>query len=282
MQSLLASLQNWLDPQILIPLLLGWGGRLLAAVSIFFVGRWLVAILVGWIQRAALRANVDQTFARFLGNLARMTLLVLVALTALNVVGVPTTHFLAIVGAAGLAVGLALKDSLSNFSSGVMLVLFRPFKAGDFIEASGIAGIVEQIGMFSTVIKTGDNRVITVPNGLVYSSTITNYSAEATRRIDLKVGISYNDDIPKAKSLIAEVVAADTRVLAEPAPTILVLELGASSVDIAVRPWVKSSDYWAARSDLLERIKTVLEDNGLSIPYPQHDVHLFGQAANNV
>ena len=281
MESLAALLQDWLNPEMVGPLLVTWVLRILGALVIFVIGRWLVGFIVAWMHRAATRTGVDTTLTRFLGNLVRVTLLIFVILTALSVVGVPTTNFLAIVGAAGLAIGLALKDSLSNFSSGVMLVFFRPFKVGDFIEASGVAGTVEHIGMFSTVIKTGDNRVIIVPNGLIYSSTITNYSAEATRRIDMTIGISYDDDIPKAKSLIKGILDSDERVLAEPAPAIMVLELGASSVDIAVRPWVKREDYWATRGDLLERIKTTLEGAGLSIPYPQHDVHLFGQVAGN-
>lgn len=281
MEPLITALQNWIDSDVLGPLLLAWAGRIIAAAVIFLVGRLIVNLIVRWLHRGAGRASMDATLARFLGNLLRITLLLFVVLTALNVIGVPTTNFLAIIGAAGLAVGLALKDSLSNFSSGVMLVFFRPFKVGDFIEASGIAGTVAEVGMFSTVIKTGDNRVITVPNRLIYGDTITNFSAEPNRRIDMTIGIAYGDDIPKAKSLITGILEADERVLAEPAPVILLLELGASSIDIAVRPWVKREDYWAARSDLLERIKTTLEHNGLSIPFPQHDVHLFSEAANN-
>jgi small conductance mechanosensitive channel len=281
MEPLLTSLQAWLDPENLGPLLVAWAGRIIAAVIIFLIGRWIISLLVGWLHRGAARANMDATLARFLGNLLRITLLLFVVLTALNVIGVPTTNFLAVIGAAGLAVGLALKDSLANFSSGVMLVVFRPFKVGDFIEASGIAGSASEIGMFSTVIKTGDNRVITVPNSLIYGDTITNFSAEPNRRIDMTIGIAYDDDIPKAKSLISEILEADERVLAEPAPAILLLELGSSSIDIAVRPWVRREDYWTARSDLLERIKTTLEKNGMSIPFPQHDVHLFSEAANN-
>lgn len=281
MESLLASLRDVLSPELLGPLLLGWGGRVIAALAIFVIGRWTIGFVVRALQRGAAKADLDPTLGRFLGNLARITLMIFVILTALNVVGVPSTNFLAIIGAAGLAVGLALKDSLSNFSSGVMLVFFRPFKAGDFIEASGVAGTVEEIGMFATVIKTGDNRVITVPNSLIYGDKIINFTAEPNRRIDLKIGISYDDDIKQAKSLIADILAADERVLEDPAPVILLLELGASSIDIAVRPWVRREDYWVARSDLLERIKTALEASGMSIPYPQHDVHLIGQAANN-
>jgi len=207
---------------------------------------------------------------------------VLVLLTAAGVLGIPTTNFLAIIGAAGLAVGLALKDSLSNFSAGVMLVLFRPFRAGDFIEAAGVAGTVEEVGIFKTDIKTPDNRVVVVPNGLIYGGTIINFSAKETRRIDLVIGISYSDEIHKARTLIQAVLDAEQRVLKDPAAQIMLLELGASSVDIAVRPWVKSADYWLVRAELLERIKLTLEENGLSIPFPQRDIHIISSSAVSV
>jgi small conductance mechanosensitive channel len=196
----------------------------------------------------------------------------------LSTLGINTINFLAIVGAAGLAVGFALKDSLSNFAAGVMLVFFRPFKTGDHIDAAGIFGTVESVGIFSTVLKTPDNRVITVPNALIYSATITNFSAEPTRRVDLTVGISYDDDIGRAKALIQGVISRDNRIHEEPPSAILLMELGESSVEIAVRVWVNSSNYWQVRSDLLERIKRVLEDAGLSIPYPQRDVHVIRSA----
>jgi small conductance mechanosensitive channel len=208
-----------------------------------------------------------------------MTLMVFVVLTAVSALGVPTTNFLAIVGAAGLAIGLALKDSLSNFSSGVMLVFFRPFKVGDYIEAAGVAGTVNSIAIFNTVIKTPDNRVITVPNSLIYGDAITNFSAENTRRIDLVIGIGYDDDVQRAKALIQGVLSNEDRVLDDPAPTIMTLELGDSSVNIAVRPWVKTSEYWPVRGELLERIKKALEDSGLSIPYPQRDLHIVSQVS---
>ncbi len=279
MDRMLNGLAKVIDPELLGPILLNWTGRLVAAILIFFIGRWIAAALTRWFGRAVQRGGVETTLASFLGNLINMTLLVFVVLTAASALGVPTTNFLAIVGAAGLAVGLALKDSLSNFSSGVMLVFFRPFMVGDFVEAAGVSGTVSSIKIFNTVIKTPDNRVITIPNSLIYGSAITNYSTEATRRIDLVIGVSYDDDVAHAKKLMQEVLAADERILDEPEAKIMTLELADSSVNIAVRPWVKSADYWPVRGDLLERIKTALEGSGLSIPYPQRDLHLINQAS---
>jgi len=281
MEQLLAPLSDWLglEPQAIGNLIATWGGRAVAALVVFVFGRWVVGIIGRWLDFAMRRASIDATLTGFLGNVLRMTLMVLVILTAAGVLGIPTTNFLAIIGAAGLAVGLALKDSLANFSSGVMLVLFRPFKVGDFIDAAGVAGTVEEIGIFKTDIKTPDNRVIIVPNGLIYGGAITNFSAKETRRIDLVIGVSYDDEIHKARSLIQGVLAQEERVLEDPAPQVMLLELGASSVDFAVRPWVNSSDYWPVRADLLEKIKLTLEANGLSIPYPQRDVHIVSTVA---
>lgn len=274
MENLLGALGTQLDPEIVGPLVLSWSGRILAALVILLIGRWVAKALISWFGRAFAKADMDETLSRFLSSLIYIVLMVFVVLTALSTLGVNTTNFLAILGAAGLAVGLALKDSLSNFAAGVMLVFFRPFKTGDFIEAAGISGSVQSIKIFNTVLKTGDNRVITVPNSLIYADTITNYSAEETRRIDLVIGIGYDDDIARARALIQGVLSQDDRILDEPAPAMLLTELGESSVDIAVRPWVKSPDYWAVRSDLLENIKRALEHAGLSIPYPQRDLHI--------
>ena len=215
------------------------------------------------------RVGLDDTLTRFLGNLLYMVLLVFLVLTAFSALGVPTTNFLAIVGAAGLAVGLALKDSLSNFSSGVMLVFFRPFKVGDQIDAAGVGGVVESIGIFNVVLKTPDNRVITVPNSLIYGGTITNYNAESTRRIDLTIAIGYDADIPQAKSVIAAIVAAEARIAKHPAPEVAVQDVLPTAVTLAVRVWVASADYGNVRSDLLERIKRALDKYGLSIPAEQ-------------
>ena len=282
MESLLASLNEWFDPAVLVPLVLAWSGRITAALVVFIVGRWISKSLTGWVRRGMDRAGIDATLSRFLGNLVYIMLIALVILTALSTLGINTTNFLAIVGAAGLAIGLALKDSLSNFAAGVMLVFFRPFKAGDFIEAAGISGTVESIRIFSTVLKTPDNRVITVPNALIYGATITNYSAESTRRIDLLIGISYDDDIGRAKALIQGVISEESRILKEPPSQLLLMSLGESSVDIAVRVWVATGDYWQVRSDLLERIKLALEGAGLSIPYPQRDLHIVSSVSSNV
>lgn len=216
-----------------------------------------------------LRVGRDATLSRFFANLTYIVLVVFVALTAINTLGVPTANFLAIVGAAGLAVGLALKDSLSNFSSGVMLVFFRPFKVGDAIEAGGTAGVVESIGIFNVMLKTPDNRVIIVPNSLVYSGTITNVSAEPTRRIDLAIAVGYDADIPQAKSIIMAVVAAEQRILKVPPPEIAVQDILQTAVTIAVRVWVATADYGNVRSELLERTKRSLDNYGLSIPAAQ-------------
>jgi len=277
MENLIALFETWMDPQIAGSLLLDWLGRILAAVAIFLIGRWVSKAALGWFARAVAKAQLDETLSRFLSSVIYMILMVFVVLTALSALGVNTTNFLAILGAAGLAIGLALKDSLSNFSAGVMLVFFRPFRTGDFIEAAGVSGSVQSIKIFNTVLKTGDNRVITVPNALIYADTITNFSAEATRRIDLVIGIGYDDDIGRAKALIQGVLSQDDRVLEQPAPAMLLAELGESSVDIAVRPWVKSADYWVVRSDLLENIKRALDNAGLSIPYPQRDLHIVNE-----
>jgi len=270
-----------LDPAEVSSLLWEWGLKVLAALAIFVIGRWLAKRVANGVAVATERANVDPTLTKFLRSVVYMALLVMVALAAAQQLDVPITSFFAILGAAGLAIGLALKDSLANFSSGVMLVFFRPFKSGDFVEAGGVSGTVREITIFNTIMKTPDNRIITVPNGHIYGGSITNFSAEATRRIDLVFGIGYDDNVVRAKEIMQSVIDADERILKDPAPVIMMLELADSSVNFAVRPWVASADYWAVRGDLLEGVKKALEDNGLSIPYPQRDVHLIGQVAAN-
>jgi small conductance mechanosensitive channel len=272
MEQLQAWITTWVDPQAVGAAVMDWSGRILGAIAIFVVGRMLMRALTNWSTGAMRRVGLDDTLSRFLGNLIYMTLIVFLALTAFSALGVPITSFIAIVGAAGLAVGLALKDSLSNFSSGVMLVFFRPFKVGDQIDAAGVSGVVESIGIFNTVMKTPDNRVINVPNSLIYSGTITNYNAESTRRVDITIAIGYDADIPQAKSVIAAVIAAEPRIAQQPAPEVAVQEVLQTAVTVAVRVWVKSADYGAVRSDLLERIKRSLDKYGLSIPAAQRIV----------
>lgn len=257
-----------------------WSGvmRVFFSILIFIIGKWLAKLLSNALRRVMERAHVDVTLAKFLGNIVNAVLLIAVIIAAVDQLGVRTTSFLAVLGAAGLAVGLALQGSLANFSSGIMLIMFRPFKVGDYVEAGGVSGVVEVIRIFNTVMKTPDNREITVPNSQIFDSPITNYSARDTRRVDMVIGISYDDDIGKAFKVIQSVLDKDDRVLKDPAPTLMVLDLADSSVNLAVRPWVKGTDYWPTRSDLLHQLKVELEGAGLSIPYPQRDVRMH-QAA---
>ena len=232
-----------------------WGIKIVAAIAILIIGRLITKIIVSAIKKILKRAKVEETLRKFLSKIIQVMLMVVVTIAALEQLGVDTTSVLAVFAAAGLAIGLAFKDSLSNFAAGIMVILFKPFKLGDLVEAAGITGVVEQIGIFNTVMRTGDNREITVPNGHIYSGVITNFNARETRRIDLVIGISYDDNIGLAKKTIEEILNNDNRVLGDPKPTIMVLELGTSSIDIAVRPWVNTGDYWPVRADLLQAIK---------------------------
>lgn len=259
--------------------LIPWGTKIILALLVFMIGKWIARLLTKTMEKVMTKGNVDKMLVSFLGNIAYAALLAVVVLAALEQLGVNTTSALAILGAAGLAVGLALKDSLSSFAAGVMLIIFRPFKLGDFIEAGGVSGVVEEIRIFHTMLKTGDNREVTMPNAQIYGGTIVNYSARATRRIDLVIGIGYGDDIKKARDIITDILAANETVLKDPAPNVMLLELGASSVDFAVRPWVKSADYWTTRANIMEAIKTAFDKAGVSIPYPQQDIHLFKENA---
>jgi len=279
MEQFLTALEKWFDPHVLGQLLLDWTGRAIAALAIFLIGRLVATWLSRWLIAAMRRVGMDETLARFFGSLSYIVLVVMVVLTAVNALGVPTTNFLAIVGAAGLAIGLALKDSLANFSSGVMLVFFRPFRVSDMVKAAGNEGTVESIGMFSTVLKTADNATLIVPNSLIYAATITNYTAEGTRRIEMTVSISYEDSVTDAKTLLTEILRADKRVLAKPAPEILINELSSNSVSMIVRAWVATPDVASARSDLLERIKASLGDGGFKTPYPRMRLEHPPQAA---
>ncbi len=256
------------------PVVWSWIIKVFFSILIFFVGKWLARVLTNALRRVMERANVDETLVKFLGNIVNTVLVIAVIIAAVDQLGVKTTSFLAILGAAGLAVGLALQGSLANFSSGVMLIMFRPFKVGDYVDAGGVSGVVKAIRFFKTVMRTPDNREITVPNAQIFESPITNYSARSTRRVDMVVGISYDDDIGKAFQVIQAVLDKDDRVLKDPATTLMVLDLADSSVNLAVRPWVNGADYWPARSDLLHQLKVELEAAGLSIPYPQQDVHM--------
>ncbi len=254
-----------------------WGINFITALVVFVFGRWIAKLICGFVNRIMKRANMDDILVSFIGNILYFALLVVVVIAALDQLGVNTSSVLAVFAAAGLAVGLALKDSLSNFAAGVMLVFFKPFKNGDFIEAGGQSGVVEEIRIFNTVIRTGDNREITIPNSHIYGGTIVNFSARDTRRIDLVFGVGYDDDLKQAKALIENIMAEDERIFKDPAPVVMLLELAESSVNFAVRPWVKSADYGAVRADLLTTLKIRCDAEGISIPYPQRDVHVYQQ-----
>ncbi|MCB1865753.1 MAG: mechanosensitive ion channel [Chromatiales bacterium] len=268
------SLSN-IDPSaILHQYVIPWAINIALALVVFVVGRLVVGLIVKMLGAVLRRAKVAPILSNFLCSIAKAMMLLVVIIAALHQLGIDTTSLIALIGAAGLAVGLALQDSLKNFAAGVLLILFRPFKTGDFVELANTAGTVEEINVFSTRLRTGDNRAVLVPNGAIYSGTITNYSANPTRRIDLVFGIAYGDDLRRAKSVIEEILGADERILKDPAPQVAVGELSDASVDINVRPWVNNADYWTVRSDLLERIMLGLEGAGLTIPYPQLDVNL--------
>ena len=249
--------------------------NLVTAIAIFYVGRMVVGLLMRGLKKMMQAQDVDVTLQTFVGNLVRMVLLVFVIIAAISALGIQTTSFIAIVGAAGLAIGLALQGSLSNFASGVLIVLFRPYKVGDFVEAAGISGVVEEVQILTTVLKTGDNKKVIVPNGQIMDSVITNYSANDQRRVDMTVGVSYDDDLDKVRSTLEQLVAADDRILDDPACTIAVSALADSSVNFVVRPWVKSADYWGVMFDLTEAIKKRFDKEGISFPFPQQDVHLY-------
>ena len=252
-----------------------FGINLLIALAIFYFGKMVIRLVVRGLRKVMRRQEVDKTLETFVCNLVSMVLLVVVIIAAIGQLGIETTSFIAIFGAAGLAVGLALQGSLSNFAAGVLIVLFRPYKVGDFVEAAGISGVVEQVQILTTVLKTGDNKQIIVPNGQIMDSIITNYSANDKRRVDMVVGVSYDDDLDKVRSTIQELVAADERILAEPACTIAVSALADSSVNFVVRPWVNTADYWGVMFDLTEAIKKRFDKEGISFPFPQQDVHLY-------
>jgi len=252
-----------------------YGLKIIAAIVIFVVGRWVARALRNVAKKMMAKGDVDETLISFVGNLTYITLLAFVIIAALNQLGIQTTSFIAVIGAAGLAIGLALQGSLANFAAGVLMIIFRPFQAGDYIEGAGVAGVVEEIQIFATQLKTPDNKKIIVPNAKMMGDNITNYSAKDTRRVDMVIGVGYGDDLKKVREVLEDILAKDDRILEDPAPTIGVLELGDNSVNFAVRPWVKTEDYWGAYFDVTETVKRRFDEEGISIPYPQRDVHLY-------
>lgn len=248
--------------------------KVVVAILIFIAGKWIAHKLTALSKRLMQKAKIDPTLVEFSESIVYFVLLLMVILTALNALGVNTTSFLAVFGAASLAVGLALKDSLSNIGAAVIIILFRPFKVGDVIEAAGAMGEVQDINLFSTIIVPVDKSKIIVPNSAIIGGNITNFSEREIRRVDHILGIGYGDDLKKAKEVLLEIIANEPRALQEPAPLVAVAELGESSVNLTFRVWVKADEYWDVYFDTLERAKLAFDANGISIPFPQMDVHL--------
>lgn len=257
---------------------LEYGLSIITALLVFIVGKWLCGVVMGFVKALMVKSKVEETLVEFLSNIVYWLLYLVVVIAALGQLGVETGSFIAIVGAAGLAVGLALQGSLANFASGVMIIIFRPFKVGDFVEAGGVAGVIKEIQIFNTVLTSPDNKVIFAPNASITGGSITNFSANDTRRVDLTFGVSYDDNLDDVKKMIEEVVSADERVLKDPEVTIAVGELADNSVNFVIRPWAKTADYWGVYFDLTEQLKKESDKRGFSIPFPQRDVHLYNES----
>jgi len=255
-----------------------YGLNIVAAILILIVGRLVAHLVVSTMRKVMQKSKVDDTLVSFTASLGYVALMTFIIIAAINKLGIPTTSFVAILGAAGLAIGLAiglaLQGSLANFAAGVLMIIFKPFKVGDFIEGGGVSGVVEEIGIFTTELKSPDNKKIIVPNAKMTGDNIVNYSAKDCRRVDIIAGVSYSDDLDKVRSVLEDILSGDDRILKDPPPTIGVLELADSSVNFAVRPWVKTGDYWDVFFAMQEGIKRRFDAEGISIPFPQQDVHV--------
>ena len=271
---------NFDAASIIDTVVIPWGINILTALAIFIIGRWAIKIALKVARNVFEKTNMDDMLVNFILSIANAILLLFVIIAALSQLGVDTSSLVALIAAAGLAVGLALQNSLSNFAAGVMLIIFKPFKVGDFVQTAGEMGVIESVGIFTTNMKTGDNKEVIIPNGTIYGGSITNFSAKDTRRVDMVFGIGYDDDIRQAKALLEKIVNEDERVLKDPAPVVALSELGDSSVNFIVRPWVNSADYWAVLWDTNEKVKLAFDEANISIPYPQMDVHVNQQNNN--
>lgn len=252
-----------------------WGVRVIGAIGVLLVGLWVARMVQRAVRKGLERAKFDVTLVPFFASVAYYVVAAFVGIAVLGLFGIPTTSFVAVIGAAGLAIGLALQGSLSNLAAGVMLLIFRPFRVGDYVEAAGVDGSVEEIGLFASSLATLDNTLITLPNAEIWGTTIKNFTAKEKRRNDLEFGISYGDDINQARAAILSACRADSRVLADPAPEVWVTGMGDSSVDLLVVPWCHPDDYWALKFDLYQKVKEALEAGGSTIPFPQRDVHVI-------
>ena len=256
-------------------LLVQYAPGLMLAIVTLIIGWWIIGAFMSGTRTAFEKSGMEETLRKFLISLISIGLKALLIISVASMVGIETTSFIAVLGAAGLAVGLALQGSLANFAGGVLLLIFRPYRVGDFIDAAGHAGVVKSIEIFNTVMTTGDNRTIIIPNGAISNGPIVNFSTQDTRRVDIVFGIGYDDDLKKAKEVLSELIAADERIMKDPEPMVVISSLGDSAVNITTRSWVKAGDYWGVYFDLMESAKLALDENGISIPYPQTDVHLY-------
>lgn len=254
-----------------------YGLRVVSAIAIFVIGRWVAKGITRLIERLMVKRKVDETLVSFVSNLGYVALLAFVVIAALNKLGIQTASFIAVIGAAGLAIGLALQGSLSNFAAGILMIIFRPFKLGDYIEGAGVAGTVEAIQIFTTQLKTPDNKTVIIPNSKISSDNIVNYSTKGTRRIELVFGIGYDDDIDKARQIIMDIITNDERVLKDPEAVVVVSELADSSVNLTTRAWAKSADVWNIFFETTEKVKKAFDANDITIPFPQRDVHIYEQ-----
>ena len=268
--------QLWLTVQDLAT---DWGIKVLAALAIFIIGRWVAKGIRRGVRRMMEKGGADPIIIGFVGSIVYIALLAFVVIAALGQLGIQTTSFIAILGAAGLAVGLALQGSLANFAAGFLMIIFRPFKVGDFVEAAGVAGVVKDMQIFTTTMKTGDNKTIIIPNAKISGDNIINYSAEENRRVDMTVGVAYDADLSKVRDVLNDIISKEERILSDPPPQVAVAELADSSVNFIVRVWTKSGDYWGVKFDATETIKNRFDEAGIGIPFPQRDIHIVSGTA---
>ena len=256
-----------------------WGIKVIAAVAIFIIGRWVAKGVRRGIRRMMEKGDADPIIIGFVGSIVYIAMLAFVVVAALGQLGIQTTSFIAILGAAGLAIGLALQGSLANFAAGFLMIIFRPFKVGDFVEAAGVAGVVKDMQIFTTTMKTGDNKTIIIPNAKISGDNIINYSAEENRRVDMTVGVAYDADLSKVRDVLNDIISKDERILSDPPSKVAVAELADSSVNFIVRVWTKNEDYWGVKFDATETIKNRFDEAGIGIPFPQHDIHIVSGSA---
>ncbi|SFE60186.1 mechanosensitive ion channel family protein [Thermophagus xiamenensis] len=270
------NIKNWFsNPEQIMGFVIKYGGQLLIAIITLIVGLWIISLLMKGMKKLFRARDMDPGLQSFLLSVSSIALKIMLIISVISMLGVKMTSFIAVLGAAGLAIGMALSGSLQNFAGGVMLLMFKPFKVGDYITAQGESGTVSEIQIFHTILKTPDNKTVILPNGALSTGSMVNYSKEPQRRVDFTFGIGYDDDIDKAKNLILSIIEKDSRILKEPAPFIGVINLGDSSVDLVVRVWAEASNYWGIFFDLQETVKKEFDRQGISIPYPQTDVHLI-------